>query len=653
MIELKAISLTQGKNVVDLGLLAGAVTCKVNKLAGRDRFQVGTSSAVCAVRGTQFAVSAQEGRPMKVAVQEGGVAILPPSFDQAKLDALTNSSNESMVAAVVDSIVESAPVVTKDQELSIKKTDMAKADTIVARIQVELVSTLTTESAAAAAAPEAGKTGEKAAAAPQAEAPVALSASITQSLKDYTAAAPVSVQKTVSLSGESKRLLERGANLEVKETLPEPPKEMPPPTPAPAQSPAPATPAPTPVSATPVPTTLALTVNATPPDAEILLDGALRGTGSVTSSFPAGTRVALKVHRRGYADYEESIQLVGETGIVKAAVLRPSELYGTTKVSNTGLVSGLVAADQRLFAADSKGAVFAFNADGAVLWSAKTGNSDNENSRPVLGTGLLAFAGDKALCVLDASSGKPRYSVPLDATDTGLFGRRPAIAGGKLYLATSNGIKIFNVDSGASVGTIALPDDVEMTPAVVGTTIYAASVGGVFYIIDGERQSLSGQIKTPAAQPYAAAPLISGGSAYFVDRKGLAVCIDLGSQTVAWSKRVDPGKNLNVLQDFVLGDAGLYVFAKTTIYGLSSKNGERLFDPIEGVSSAPSFQGGSLWFGTQDGTIVAVDPVSGKKRATLAAPARVVGAPVASGDLLAFPTGSGEAIFVNPAVVLH
>ena len=63
MIELKAISLTTGKNVVDLGLIAGVVTCKVNKLAGRDRFQVATDTAVCAVRGTQFAVSEGKGKP--------------------------------------------------------------------------------------------------------------------------------------------------------------------------------------------------------------------------------------------------------------------------------------------------------------------------------------------------------------------------------------------------------------------------------------------------------------------------------------------------------------------------------------------------------------------------------------------------------------
>ena len=188
-----------------------------------------------------------------------------------------------------------------------------------------------------------------------------------------------------------------------------------------------------------------------------------------------------------------------------------------------------------------------------------------------------------------------------------------------------------------------------MTPAVAGTKLYAASVGGVFYIMDGEGLSVSGQVKTPATQPYAAAPLVSGGYAYFVDRKGLAVCIDLGAQTVAWSKRVDAGKNLNVLQDPVLGDSGLYVFAKATIYGLSSKTGERLFEPIGGVSSPPAIEGGAYWFGTQDDKIVAVDPLSGKTRATLPVSARVIGAPVESGDLLAFPTESGEAIFVNPA----
>jgi hypothetical protein len=643
IVELKEVSLTSGKNTVDLGLLEGAVTCKVNKLIGRDRFQIGTKTAVCSVRGTRFVVNEQQGRPMKVAVQEGGVAILPPSFDAAKLDALTNSTNESVVDSVVDSIVQAAPVVHEDQELSIKTTDLAKADAIVTQVQTELESTLTPQNTLATSAQGAAKTEEKPVTAAQSEgAAIALPASITQSLKDYATSAPVSIQKTASLSAESKSLLEKGASLEVKESLPESPKATP------ATSPSP-----TPVSATQVPKTLALTVNATPQDAEILFDGVVRGKSSATSSYPSGTTVALKVQRRGYADYEASIHLVGESDIVQSAVLKPTALYGTTKVSGAGLVSGLVAADQTVFGADSKGSVFAFNADGDVLWSTKTENTENDNSRPVLGGGVLAFSGDKALAVLDASSGKSRFSVPLDGSSSGLFGRRPAIAGDKLFLATSNGIKVFTTGNGASVGTIALPDSIEMTPSVVGTTLYAVSTGGVFYIVDTDHQSVAAQIKTSAVQPIAAAPIVSGGSAYFVDRKGLAVRIDLDAKTVAWEKRLDAGKNLNVVQDSVLGDLGLYVFAKSTIYGISSKNGERLFDPIGGASSPPAIDGGVLWFGTQDMKIVAVDSVSGKVRATLAAPARVVGTPVRSGDLLAFPTESGNAIFVNPAVALH
>lgn len=576
LIELNALSLTTGKNVVDLGLVAGVVTCKVNKLAGRDRFHVATDTAVCAVRGTQFAVSAGKGEPMKVAVQEGGVAILPPSFDEAKLEALASASGKAMVDAVVDSLVQAAPVVAKGQELSIATTDLATADGIVLQVQGEIAS----ETAPAAAAQSTTKTQESPAPAGRSEGgSVALPESIARSLKDYASAAPASVQKPVSLSTGSKSLFEKAATLRVMESLPEPPKEPP------------ANPSPSPVSAAPI------------------------------SPMPMSAP-------------------------------KPSALYGTAKVSELGLVSGLVAADRTFFAADAKGEVSAFTADGAVLWSAKTRNSENDNSCPVSGTGLIAFAGDKELSVFDASSGKQRFSRALDSSDSGLFGRRPAIAGERLYLATSDGIMVLDAQSGSSVGTIALHDDVEMTPAVSGTKLYAASVGGVFYIMDGEGLSVSGQVTTPATQPYAAAPLVSGGYAYFVDRKGLAVCIDLGAQTVAWSKRVDAGKNLNVLQDPVLGDSGLYVFAKSTIYGLSSKTGERLFEPIGGASSPLAIVGGALWFGTQDDRIVAVDPLTGNTRATLPVAAKVIGAPVESGDLIAFPAESGQVFFVNPATLL-
>jgi outer membrane protein assembly factor BamB len=566
-INLKTISLAMDKKVVDLGLITGVVTCKVNKLIGRDRFEVATQTAVCAVRGTQFAVSAKDGNAMTVAVQAGGVAILPPSFDASKLDAIANSLTQSTIDAVVDSIVAAAPIVAKGQELSISTKAMAKADAIVESVQGELASIPTTG--------EGKPAGNEGTTSQGSAPPAALSATIAQSIKEYTAAALVFPQKPSSLSTESKRLLEKAANLEIKESLPESPKETPPPS----------------TTSTPV------------------------------SAAPTS--------------------------------LKPSALRGTALVSDAGIVSSLIAEDDRLFGADSKGKVFAFKADGTVLWSAKTDNSENANSNPIAGAGVVAFAGDKSLAVLDASSGKLRYSVPLNSTDSGLFGRRPAIAGNKLFLATASGIKVFSLDSGESVGTIALSEDVETTPAVVGSTLYIVSVGGVFSIIDGQTLSVTGQIKTSATQPYAAAPIVSDGSAYFIDRKGLAVRIDLNAQTVAWSKRVDAGKNLNVLQDFALGDSGLYVFAKATIYGLSIKDGKRLFEPIAGVSSPPIIAEGRLWFGTLDDRIVAVDAVTGKTQGTLSVSSRVVGAPAKSGGLLVFPTQTGSAIFVDPAALLQ
>ncbi|MGO8693816.1 MAG: PQQ-binding-like beta-propeller repeat protein [Rectinemataceae bacterium] len=573
VIQLKTVWLASGKSAVDLGLTAGTIACKVSKLAGEDRFQVLTSAAVCGVRGTRFVVIEETGMPMKVAVQEGKVAVMPPSFDAAKLDAIATPATASMVDAAINSIMQAAPLVVANQELSVNTSDLAKEDSIVTSVQAQIESTIAT--APTQSSPTSGTNGQQPVAPPQSgAAAAALPEQIANALKDYAAAAPQSVQKTIAISDESKKLLEGAANLEIKEGIPAPEQESP---------------------------------------------------SSNSSAAPASNS--------------------------QSAVTTPTAIQASLKVSESSLVSGLVAGDGRVFAADSNGTVFAFAANGTTLWSAKTENTENENSRPVVGQGEVAFAGDKELCVLDSSNGKTRFSIPLDGASSGLFGRRPAIGAGKLFLATTNGIKVFDAVSGVEAGIVAVPD-IEMTPLASGATLYAVSADGTFYVIDGDRQATTGQIKTSASQPIATAPIVSGGSAYFVNRKGMAVRIDLATMAVVWEKRVDVAKSLDVFQDPILGETGLYVFAKSTLYALSSKDGSSLFTPIRGVSSPPAIKDGALWFGTQDGHIVAVDPASGTIRATLKVSAKVVGAPVETGDLLVFPTESGEAIFVNTAIAL-
>jgi outer membrane protein assembly factor BamB len=341
------------------------------------------------------------------------------------------------------------------------------------------------------------------------------------------------------------------------------------------------------------------------------------------------------------------------SAVVPGAAAGALDPVTLAKISSSRLVSGFAASDEAFYAADASGALAAFALDGRLLWTAKTANSENGNSRPVYGSGIVAFAGDKELVALDAATGKRRFALPLDAGSSGLFGRRPALLGDKLFIATSGGIEVLDAAKGGKLGAIALPDGVESTPAVAGARVYAVTSGGAFCTIDGEKLSLVGQVKTSALQPVAAAPILLGKAAYFVDRKGLAVRIDLESGSVAWEKRLDSGKNLNSMQDPAVGEVGLYVFAKSTIYALSLETGERLFPPIQGASSPPTVDEGILWFGTQDGRIAAVDAKTGTRRASLATKDRAVGAPERRGDELAFPGESGAAIILRPKLALR
>lgn len=84
-VALSAITLGSDKRSVDLELASGALTVKVAKLLGDDRFLVKTKSVACGVRGTFFGVSTDGGDDTTVGVTEGEVALVPPSYDPASV----------------------------------------------------------------------------------------------------------------------------------------------------------------------------------------------------------------------------------------------------------------------------------------------------------------------------------------------------------------------------------------------------------------------------------------------------------------------------------------------------------------------------------------------------------------------------------------
>ena len=142
-VALKTVGLGQKKRSVDLELLSGAVTAKVSKLLGDDRFQVQTRNVVCGVRGTKFAVSADGEQPSTIEVEEGQVALLPPNFDPKLYDSSDpDAPTPEIVRQVLKQIVDAATKVSVGHQALVTKEalqPLARALDQVGRFLAEAV----------------------------------------------------------------------------------------------------------------------------------------------------------------------------------------------------------------------------------------------------------------------------------------------------------------------------------------------------------------------------------------------------------------------------------------------------------------------------------------------------------------------------------
>jgi len=138
-VSLKAIGVSSQKKAVDLELLTGAVTAKVSKLLGNDRFQVKTDTVVCGVRGTRFVVTTNLGAPTTIGVAEGSVALLPPTYDAQKLDDLSSAPNHTaVVEAVRASILEVSTKVEVGSQVVVTKASLQKPAQAWAKVEDSL-----------------------------------------------------------------------------------------------------------------------------------------------------------------------------------------------------------------------------------------------------------------------------------------------------------------------------------------------------------------------------------------------------------------------------------------------------------------------------------------------------------------------------------
>lgn len=599
IVDLRRITIDGSKRNAELSLIAGSVACKVSKLMQKDSFEVRTRSTVCGVRGTEFVVRADKDEPTVVAVQEGKVALLPPSFDSAKIEALASTqAGETVANAVIERLSAQAPIIQAGEESVIGTQTMATADAAVIAVVESLAANIAAVEAASSPQPVPNETETTPMGTAQNGAAPRLSAPATPTVPETPSQAEVAIPRQVLAALDKYGTMTPNVKVETSVISVESKKDL-----MNLPQPLPGNPEAEPDRS-----------SAAPPPAEAM------------PTSPAAPEQTAPV------------------AVVAAKPPKAEDALSLAALPGANFASGLVGSDAGIFAADSKGRLISLGGAGKMLWSAQTDNGANTNSRPVACAGKLYYAGDAKLAAFDVASGRSLFSQDLNASDSGIFGRRPLVLGNQLYLSSDSGLEVFDAASGARISTIDLPEGSDMTPSAIDSgDICLVTRNGVLCVVDVASGKITTRIATKAIQPIACSPLIVGQLACFADRKGLVTCVDLGAGTVKWSRALESGKSLGIYQDPEAGEKALYFYTKSGIYGISLSDGAPLFAPIRDATAAPCLARGKLWYGTAAATVVGADPESGKPLITITCPSPVTGKSVyvRDKDAVLFPTAGG------------
>jgi len=694
---IKELSIHPDRKISEVELLSGSVTCKVNKMTTADRFQVRTGPVTAGVRGTVFNVRYEKGGNATIAVKEGKVALIPTTYHEESIRAVTRDLEKTKeLDTVYTAITNHSLLVESGKEAVVKPGDLEQQEKIVAKVQ-EILAIPQTAAPTTSTAPSAALGQTQA----QSE-PVKLIDSITvpktllpteispESKDSFTNAAPtlsqvdLTVSKTTKAtaseaSAEAPEVVEEGeisivtqppeAAISINDTVigkggfsglfnrKNPVKVQ-----VSLEGYGPviktydlskADKLQETVSLTklpPKPVIVKLTV--TPSDAEVWFDGKKNGNGNTTLNIAADAKpVALSVRARGYENFEKNYGQGAPA--TEAIVLKAKPVYNTEKVSSAALGDLVGANGKVIYTADATGKLAAVQADVGVLWTAKTDNAMNENSVPVLAGNLVLFAGEHSLSAWDAASGKQRFSVALVSGDSGLFGRRPTIAGNQLWLTSEHGLTARKLSDGSVSSTVELPGGSDMTPAQNNGQLYTVTGNGHLVVVDAASGTIKKDIATKAVQPVATSPLVIGSKVFFADRKGLLVAVDTDTATVLYEKTIDSKNGSEVFCDLLPTGKNLLVFSKDTLYLLSQASGTIVFPAIHNVAGGACLSKGIIWYAGNDKTAYAIDAQSGKRRGSVGLGTKVSGkAEVSSTGLVAFPAEDGSLVFVNPVAVL-
>lgn len=299
-------------------------------------------------------------------------------------------------------------------------------------------------------------------------------------------------------------------------------------------------------------------------------------------------------------------------------------IYSSPAVVQNTLYFG--STDHYLYAVDLE--------SGAQKWKSKTGSS--VTSSPAVGDGIVYFGSfDGYFYAVDAGTGKLKWkfetagerryegthlhgSQPIAETMPDPFDfylSSPVLWQGKVFFGSGDGnIYALDASSGKLIWKFKTGDVVHASPAIADGTLFVGSWDSYFYALDAATGKQKWRFKTgedPAIHNQVgiqSSAVVANGVVYFGCRDSNLYALDAKSGEKKW---VFNNKGSWVIGSPTAKDGKVYFATSDSglFYGLDAKTGSVIFSLkfIWPLFSSPAIAGSTLYIGSHEGKLMAVD----------------------------------------------
>lgn len=320
-----------------------------------------------------------------------------------------------------------------------------------------------------------------------------------------------------------------------------------------------------------------------------------------------------------------------------------SALAWTTKLSAYPIADPLTRVGNVIIARTQDGSVHAVDEAGSILWQDR-GKSEAVTALP----DAVALVSAGNIRILDPKTGRERGGW---SSETGTSNdssnvtstSKPVPVPEGLAMLTPRGIAVVRAENAALIREIIIPGGFSSAPVLAGRELVVMSASGELLIIDVEGGQVKEKMPTPLSGP-CLLPRWADPVLLLASRAGTVISVDLENRLINWERSLK--KTLN--GDIEVGEGNIYLQTQDSLlYIIDIDSGADAVRPLSKVDSPPLLASGVLYYGTDDGKIIALNPKTLAVIRSIDIGEAVSVRPILLGENLYAGTRTGRIIRIN------